>query len=128
MNKSLNKNDLAISFIKSGLAEKIVCTNEEWEEFIEFGYDCDRLPNDVYFQDVDGATEYFRLKPLELEDATLQRYLLSQQLNQAEIVSNMSDTLSTIKSCVVFFAIITIINLILSVITMMNIMGKVLLY
>lgn len=128
MEKSLNKNDLALSSIKSGLAEKMVCTNEEWEKFIEFGYDYDKLPNDVYVQEVDGTTEYFRLKPVDIGDATLQKYLLSQQLNQAETISNMSDTLNTIKSCTVFFVIITIISLILGVIAMMNIMGNVLLY
>lgn len=123
MEKSLNKNDLALSSIKSGLAEKMVCTNEEWEKFIEFGYDYDKLPNDVYVQEVDGTTEYFRLKPVDIEDATLQRYLLSQQLNQAETISNMSDTLNTIKSCIIFFTIVMIISLIATLFVSCGVIG-----
>lgn len=123
MEKSLNKNDLALSFVESGLAEKVLCTDDDLERFAAFGYEQSKLPNDVYVCEENGEIEYFRLNPINLEDGTLQKYLISQQLNQAKTVSDISNSLDTIKSCIIFFTIVMIISLIATLFVSCSVVG-----
>lgn len=123
MKKSLNKNDLALSFVESGLAEKVPCTNDELEHFASYDYEQSKLPNDVYTYEENGEIEYFRLNPTNLEDGALQKYLMSQQLNQARMISYIPNLLNTIKNCMIFFTVITIISLIATLFVSCSVMG-----
>ena len=97
--------------LKYDLYDQRLCTDEENEEYRKLLKQGEKLPDDVYPLDSDwrnvnnsGKTEFCRLIRPELTQEEITEYLMYKKL----------DMLKTIKNCVVFFTVLTIIGIILS--------------
>lgn len=96
------------------LLQKIPCTQQEnaaYEEILKNG---GTLPETVhayvYDSGITSTSEFYTIYEPELTEAEIREYLTYKQLNM----------LRTIKNCVVFFTVLTIIGMIAYFLIMMN--------
>jgi len=91
-----------------GLLQKIPCSKEENKSYQELLKNGGTLPEGVYAYVYDSGetstSEFFTVYQLDLTDAQIQEYLTYKQLSM----------IKTIKNCVVFFTVLTVIGMILA--------------
>lgn len=92
------KKDFFKKLANYDLIERQECTPEEIKKFID-----GEIPDDVYVTDSNPA-RYFRLKTSDLSDDQIKMLISLKQL----------EFLRTIKNCLVFIAVLIIISLFLS--------------
>ncbi|MBQ3550467.1 MAG: hypothetical protein IJA41_05760 [Clostridia bacterium] len=95
--------------------QKIPCTAQENEEYHKLLMDGGTLPEGVYayvYANEEVSTkEFYTVYEADLSEAELQEYLTYKQLN----------LIKTIKNCVMFFTVLTIIGLAAYILVMLNI-------
>ncbi len=93
---------------ESGLCQEIDCTEEENKMFSELLKNKESLPVDIaQYTEGDGAKrdKFYRVVPLEITSEKIQEYCALRN----------AKNIKTIKNCVAFFTVITIISLIATV-------------
>ena len=96
--------------LKYDLYDQRLCTSEENKAYRELLKQGEKLPEDVYPLDtarLSDEKEFCELLHSELTDAEITEYLTYKKL----------DMLKTIKNCIVFFTVLTVIALILLYLT-----------
>ena len=96
-----------------GIMQEVDCSEEENQEYLKLRRDNKPLPNGVLTRHRNGsidALEFYRLQETSLAKEELFEYIQYKQLR----------TLITIKKCVVFFTVLTIISLIFGILTVLN--------
>ena len=93
------------------LLVKVPCTQEENEMFVQLLRNGGDLPSGVYAYGINSeyeenirqwASKFYTLRETDLSESEIREYLTFKQLN----------LLDTIKKCIVFFTVLTIIELI----------------
>ena len=100
---------------KLGILQEVDCTDSENEEYRKLLSQGASLPDGVLRRNPDSSNEFARfytVKETELSKDSLSAYLQYKQLC----------TLITIKKCVVFFTVLTIISLVCSAIAALAIL------
>lgn len=94
------------------LLQKIPCTKEENQKYRKLVREKQSLPEGVYADcDYDvSLMEFYTIYEPDLSAAEIQEYLTYKQLS----------LIRTIKNCVVFFTVLTVIGLIASFFLMLN--------
>ncbi|MBR6548766.1 MAG: hypothetical protein IKT68_04395 [Clostridia bacterium] len=96
------------------LLQKIPCTKQENEKYQQLLKNGETLPDGVfaYADDPTGepTTEFYTVCETDLTEAEIKEYLTYKQLR----------FIRTIKNCVVFFTVLTIIGMVACFLTMMN--------
>ena len=92
-----------------GFCVEVDCSEEENQAYLELLKQKKKLPIDVV-QRNDNLNKFFRVVPMDISHEELQEYCL---LNQTK-------NLNTIKNCVVFFTILTVISLIATVFLLLS--------
>ena len=90
--------------IKYGLARKIPCSPQESQIYIQAIRSGQPLPTGVYKDPY--APEFFRIAEIDLTETQRKEFFALQQIKQ----------LTTIKNCMVFFTVLTVIALIVSIV------------
>lgn len=89
------------------LLQKIPCTKQENREYQKLLKNGGKLPQGVYadvYEDGELATEFYTIYEPDLTEAEIQEYLTYKKLS----------LLKTIKNCVVFFTVLTVVGLVAS--------------
>ena len=100
---------------KLGILQEVDCTDSETEEYRKLLSQGMPLPNDILCRDPDISNEYatfYTVQETKLSKEELLEYVQYKQLC----------TLITIKKCVVFFTVLTIISLVCSAIAALAIL------
>lgn len=88
------------------LLQKIPCTKEENKEYQKILKNGDTLPEGVYtYEDDNGETsqtDFYTVYESDLTEAEIREYLTYKQLSMVK----------TIKNCVLFFTVLTIVSMI----------------
>ena len=96
------------------LLQKIPCTKQENKEYAKLLKDGGTLPEGVFaYVYVDGETstnEFYTIYETDLTESEIQEYLTYKQLS----------LIRTIKNCVMFFTVLTIIGMVVYFFLMMN--------
>ncbi len=96
------------------LLQKIPCSKQENKEYQNILKNGDSLPDGVYQYKYEGGelstTEFYTIYEPNLTADEIQEYLTYQQLT----------LISTIKSCVVFFTVLTVIGMIAYLLILMG--------
>ena len=95
------------------LLQKIPCTKQENKEYQKLLKDGSTLPEGVYAYVYDGepsTTEFYTIYETDLTESEIREYLTYKQLS----------LIRTIKNCVMFFTVLTIIGMIAYFLIMMN--------
>ena len=96
------------------LLQKIPCTKQENEQYQKLVEDGGVLPEGVYaFVDDSGETsktEFYTILESDLTESEIREYLTYKQLR----------LIRTIKNCVMFFTVLTIIGMFVYLLIMMN--------
>ena len=99
---------------KLDLLQKIPCSKEENKEFERLLKDGGVLPDGVFaYEDLDGEpskTEFYTIYEPDLTDAEIAEYLSCKQV----------EMIRTIKNCVVFFTVLTIIGMVAFFLILLN--------
>ncbi len=96
------KKELFEYALEYGLYQKIPCSKEENREYRKLLKEGKALPDGVYLYEFDnGDSEFYTVYVPEMTEQEINQYLTYKKL----------DLLSTIKNCVVFFTVITIIGM-----------------
>ena len=102
------RDELNLYKCEFGLTEKIPCSKADNEKFMELVSNGGQLPQSVYrYKDVDTGqflNEFYIMKDVDLTQNELEEYLTYKKLK----------LLNTIKNCVLFFTVLTIITLVIS--------------
>ena len=85
-----------------GLIQQIDCSPKENKEIRKILKETGELPEGVYTYEYDYGSEFYRLEEADLTEAEIAEYLTYKQLS----------LLRTIKNCVVFFTVLTVLGLI----------------
>ena len=95
------------------LLQKIPCTKQENKEYQKLLKDGDTLPDGVYAYDNGqmSPTEFYTIYETDLTESETREYLTYKKLS----------LIRTIKNCVVFFTVLTIIGMIAYFLIMMNV-------
>ena len=94
------------------LLQKIPCTKQENKEYQKLLKDGGALPEGVYAYDSydNGETEFYTVYETDLTESEIREYLTYKQLS----------FIRTIKNCVLFFTVLTIIGMIVYFLIMTN--------
>ncbi len=96
------------------LLQKIPCSKQENKEYEQLLKDGGTLPEGVYAYvydgDVTSATEFYTIYETDLTESEIREYLTYKQLS----------LIRTIKKCVMFFTVLTIIGMIAYFLSMMT--------
>ena len=96
------------------MLQKIPCNKHENKKYQEILKNGGTLPNDVYAYVYDNGetstTEFYTIYETDLTESEIREYLTYKQLN----------LIRTIKNCVMFFTVLTIIGMIAYFLIMMN--------
>jgi hypothetical protein len=99
------------------LLQKIPCSKQDNKEYAKLLKQGGTLPEGVYayvYDDGEISTnEFYTIYETDLTEAEIQEYLTYKQLS----------LIRTIKNCVVFFTVLTIIGMVVSFLIMMNAYG-----
>jgi hypothetical protein len=96
--------------MENGMAHKEKCSEEENQIYLQMVKQKQELPNDIWREsDKDGVllNKFYRVVFEEITKEEFEEYCLLKQ-------SQMLDNLGTIKKCVVFFTVLTVISLVLA--------------
>ena len=101
--KDLRK-ELEMLKYENDLLQKIPCTKQEnkaYEQLLKSG---GKLPEGVHilYGEIEGAKEFYTVYETDLTEAEIREYLAFKQLGY----------LKTIKNCVVFFTVLTVIGMV----------------
>ncbi len=95
------------------LLQKIPCTKQENKEYQKLLKDGGTLPEGVYafvFNSYDTPTEFYTIYETDLTESEIREYLAYKQLS----------LIKTIRNCIMFFTILSIIGMIAYFFIMMN--------
>lgn len=96
------------------LFQKIPCTKQENKEYQKLLKDSGTLPEGVYAYVYDtgetSTTEFYTIHETDLTESEIREYLTYKQLS----------LIRTIKNCVMFFTVLTIIGMIAYILIMIN--------
>ncbi len=99
------------------LLQKIPCSKQENKEYQKLLKDGGTLPEGVFAYVYDSgetsSTEFYTVYETDLTDAEITEYLTYKKLS----------LIKTIKNCIMFFTVLTIIGMIAYFFIMMNAMG-----
>lgn len=111
--RNLQKELKAYQF-EYGLLQKIPCSNEENKAYLNLLKAGQPLPDGVFratFETGEESDEFYTVYEAELTDEEKKEYLTYKKLS----------LLKTIKNCVVFFTVLTIISLVACVFFILNV-------
>ena len=105
--KKINlRDELRAHKFEFDLLQKIPCTKQENKEYQKLLKDGGTLPEGVYAYVYDSnetsATEFYTIYETDLTESEIREYLTYKQLSH----------IKTIKNCVLFFTVLTIISMI----------------
>lgn len=134
MNTLITKENINELLFKLNLVQKVDCIGEEQNKFLKFDSDGVKLPNGIYKDGVGANAIYYRIKKSELNDDEMKFYLSLKEVDQAEQLKSLLNTminsnneinssLKTIKNLMLFFAIIFLLGIIISMIVSCGIMA-----
>ena len=96
------------------LLQKIPCTKQENKEYQQLLKNGGTLPEGVYAYVYEGnetsTTEFYTIYETDLTESEIREYLTYKQLS----------LIRTIKNCVLFFTVLTIIGMVLYLLVMMS--------
>lgn len=97
--------------------EKVYLPNDEQERLnrqVKEGWGSEESPFDKYYYDIASMNTYrfYEKKPIEIIDSELSQFI---SLKMFELTKSMEQKQNTIKSIMIFWLILTIINLIGSI-------------
>ena len=98
------------------LLEQIDCTEEQNAEYRQLARENKPLPKRVYCRNTDPTFDYaqfYTVSEMDLSTEQLNEYLQYRQLK----------TLTTIKKCMVFFTVLTVISLVVTAIAVISAVG-----
>jgi hypothetical protein len=96
-----------------GILQEVDCSDEENEKYRKLLQKNEPLPNGILHRNPDSSTEYasfYKVEKTVLSKDELSNYIQYKQLK----------TLTTIKNCVVFFTVLTVISLIFGFFAVMS--------
>ena len=96
-----------------GILQEVDCSDEENEKYRKLLQENEPLPNGILHRNPDSSTEYasfYKVEKTVLSKDELSNYIQYKQLK----------TLTTIKNCVVFFTVLTVISLIFGFFAVMS--------
>lgn len=109
------RDELRAHKFEFGLLQEIPCTNRENKEYRKILDDGGALPEGVHGRTFGGdeasATEFYTIYETDLTESEIREYLTYKQLS----------LIRTIKNCVLFFTVLTIIGLVLYFLIMMEV-------
>ena len=108
MESDLRKNIVLLKK-SAGLTEIVECSTEENKAYTQMMRDKQPLPNNVFCKDSDGLY-FYMLRPVELTEQEIDEYIKLKKLHHIKII----------KNCVVFFTVLTIISMLITLISMIN--------
>lgn len=97
----------------NGLCQEVLCSEEENRLFLEMLKQKKDLPEDVVrCEESNGAKldKFYRVVPFEVTHEEIQEFCMLKQIKY----------LKTIKNCVVFFTVLTVLSLITTVLLLLN--------
>ena len=107
MNNDELKKELLLLKLEFGLSKKVPCSKLLSEKCVELKKSGKSLPEDV-FTNPNG--EFFTIQELDLSEEEIAEYLNYKKIKM----------LKTIKNCVVFFTVLTVISMIVVAIMLLN--------
>ena len=111
------RDELMAHKFEFNLLQRIPCSKQDNKEYAKLLKQGRTLPEGVYayvYDDGEISTnEFYTIYETDLTEAEIQEYLTYKQLS----------LIRTIKNCVVFFTVLTIIGMVVSFLIMMNAYG-----
>ena len=111
------RDELRAHKFEFNLLQRIPCSKQDNKEYAKILKEGGTLPEGVYayvYDDGEISTnEFYTIYETDLTEAEIQEYLTYKQLS----------LIRTIKNCVVFFTVLTIIGMVVSFLIMMNAYG-----
>ena len=108
------RDELRAHKFEFNLLQRIPCSKQDNKEYAKILKEGGTLPEGVYayvYDDGEISTnEFYTIYETDLTEAEIQEYLTYKQLS----------LIRTIKNCVVFFTVLTIIGMVVSFLIMMN--------
>ena len=97
----------------NGLCQEVLCTEDENHLFLEMVKQKKALPEDVVRCEESNGTKldkFYRVVPLEMTHEEIQEFCMLNQIKH----------LKTIKNCVVFFTVLTVLSLVATILILLN--------
>ncbi len=108
------RDELRAHKFEFGLLQKVPCSKQENKEYQNLLKDGKTLPEGVYAYVYDNGetsnSEFYTISETELTESEIREYLTYKQLS----------LIKTIKNCVMFFTVLTIIGMVAYFLIMMN--------